>query len=135
MKSPPPKHRLQDCPSLCQATPRTSGTDLCFKLMAKCHLTPIGSGLRVERDVGDHGGGVTLCALGWRWIYCSCHLRRGKSITRTWCGLPGDAPITIPPPRPTTGLADILLSASLAIFLCPGDIPSPVTALRRRRPV
>lgn len=39
------------------------------------------------------------------------------------------------PPRPTTGLADILLSASLATFLCPGDIPSPVTALRRRRPV
>jgi len=41
-----------------------------------------------------------------------------------------------PNPSPTaTGLADILLSASLAAFLCPGDIPSPVTALRCGGPI
>lgn len=115
MKSPPPEHPLQDCRSLCRATPRTSGTDLCFKLMAKCHLTPIGSRLRVERDIGDHGGGVTLCTPGWRWIYCSCRLRRGKSVTRTWCGLPGDAPIAIPPhPDPPRGwLTSFFLLPSL----------------------
>lgn len=38
-------------------------------------------------------------------------------------------------PWPTPELADILLSASPAVFLCPGDLPSPVTALRRGGPV
>lgn len=38
-------------------------------------------------------------------------------------------------PWPTLGVADILLSASPAVFLCPGDLPSPVTTLRRGGPV
>lgn len=33
------------------------------------------------------------------------------------------------------GLADILLSASPAVFLCPGDLPSPVAAVLGGGPV
>ena len=102
MKSSPPEHRLQDCRSLRWATPHTSSTNLCFKLMAKCHLTHIGSRLPVESDIGDHGG-VTLHTPGWRWICHSCRLRREKNITRAWCALPGDAPIAIPPSGPPRG--------------------------------
>lgn len=103
MKSPPLEHHLQDCQSPCWAMPHTSITELCFELLVKCHLTPIGSGV--------------------------------KTVSRAWCTLPGDAPATTPLLCLTMGLAEILLSASFTVFFCPGDIPSPVTALRCGGPI
>lgn len=107
MKSPPPQHHLQDCRSPCWAMPHTSITELCFKLPVKCRLTPIGSGLHVERDVGHHRG--SLCA----------HLGRGGFAAPTACrGRKPSREMLLSPPH-SSGLPWAwLISSFLLPSLC-----------------
>lgn len=54
---------------------------------------------------------------------------------RAWRMLPEDAVIAIPPQGSPWGWLTPSFLASPAVFLCPGDLPSPVPALRRGEPV
>lgn len=123
MKSSSHAHHPARCWSLRWAMPRGQGTHFWFELMAKCHLTPIRSIPSCGEECKGSWGCHPVCTDLEVDLLLPLLIEREEhqeSLVHT----PRGCCYCRFTPRPTLGLADILLSASPTVFLCQVIFPA-----------